>query len=351
MKPISRIGEQLAACVAGWLIGASCAVGAVQIVPGLPSSVEERVDGHLIIDGATADAVSTSWCDCAHLPVGEDWPGPTMPAAGEWTLDVAESVLSLDGVDMTSGRSLADFNFDYDGLTTSVLAASRSEGQTMSQDPGPGDSDSFSDLPVMSRINGRIDMWLTSDAVGDAGIYDVSLLLSISGSDLSVVGDATALMSYFVRVTPADGSGPVEFEGDYSDLVLPPTDPADPSRFLIQESIAISGLEVVDFGQTPVALIELGEGFLVPGPPDPDTGLCPPTIDLTEVGLLTSVEGRTEAPDIFRSAANSLFDATLSLQFDARLVPEPSSLGLLLLGLGTLELAAIGRTGKKRRHP
>jgi hypothetical protein len=271
------------------LVQASAVWGQVRIVPGTPSFIDLHIEGFVRINGITADEL---WDVDRHRLVGVSWPGETHPPfPGDWTLDETHRV--DDGPDFTEARTKSEFDYDYAGLRTDVLLRALSEGVTDSGSPG---DDEFQ---AWSWMTGQLVMWLTSDSIADpAGPYDVQLVITITGSDLSTLGSASAVMDHFVRVTPFDDGDPIVFNAVYSDIIPPPLNTNPPPKYRAQAFFSFAGVPLDPGGQTPFATVELGVGGAH--------------------ALSTLTDGQTEAPTIIRSEAHSLFDSTLSLQFEAQ---------------------------------
>ncbi len=304
------------ACAVALLAGSSGALGDVMVVPGPTSFVDMRVRGNVRVEHG--GFMFPSWCEKKHRAVGGDFPGPTdPPAAGDWTVDGSALAL-IDDDNFSRGRSFAEFGYGYAGLRTDLLVKSRSEGFTTSESPGDGDffgdpDDGIAATPIESEIAGRIQMYLASDDPLDLpGPYNVTLVLNLSGEGLLESGDAEALMSHIIRVTPTDPDyGPeLVFNGS---LMTPP----NITPFQAQLIVTYRDVPLVPDSETPVALVELGMPFSV----SPDCG-----ISVGVPGLFTSVKGRTDDPDIFTSEAFSRFDTTLSLRLNAQRASEPSTL-------------------------
>ena len=265
--------------------------GAVQIVPGTPSFVDLYIGGEVFLNGT-----GLGWDESTMSAVGIQWPGPTFPDDG--SLIGSGELFDVD--DFSLGKSLAKYEPKYNGLQTNLLMRARAEGISYSVTPG----DDF--FIAESNINGRLDMFLTSDnAVDRAGPYDITLDIMITGTDLSATTlAADAFMSYVVRITP-DSGAPVMFSNMFSSLAPPPGG----APFVIQHSTNFLGVPLIPESHTFFADVEFGVGI--------------------NDGLQTSVNGRTIPPDIYLSEANSLFDSTMALRFVAKpTVPEPN----LLLG-------------------
>ena len=274
--------------------------GSVQIVPGTPSVLDLHIEGEVFLNNT-----GTQWNESKTIAVGVQWPGPTFP--GDWSLVGSGELVDAD--DFSSGKSLAEYQADYNGLQTDLLVRALAEGISNSVTPG----DDF--FIAESNVNGTLQMFLTSDNVVDrAGPYDVTLGITITGTDLSATDlAAAASMSYVVRVTP-DGGAPVVFSNAFSDLAPPPGGPP----FLIQHSMDFLGVPLVPESYTFLADVEFGVGI--------------------DDGLQTSVDGQTVQPDIYLAEANSLFDSTMTLNFVAQpTVPEPGTgVAIVIVCLGTL---------------
>ncbi len=273
--------------------------GSVQIVPGTPSVLDLHIDGEVFLNNT-----GTQWNQSKTRAVGIQWPGPTFP--GDWSLVGSADVVDAD--DFSSGKSLAEYQAGYNGLQTDLFVRARAEGISSSVTPG----DDF--FIAESNVNGTLQMFLTSDNVADrAGPYDVTLGITITGTDLSATAlAAAASMNYFVRVTP-DGGAPVVFHNVFSDLAPPPGG----APFVIHHSMAFHGVPLIPQSYSFFADVEFGVGI--------------------DDGLQTSVNGQTVLPDTYLVQANSLFDSTMALNFVAKpAVPEPAPAALVLLGAGGL---------------
>jgi hypothetical protein len=308
-----------------WLVcGAVCLLlptqgsAAVRVVPGTPSYVDLHIEGDVNINGVTKGATYDH--SITHL-VGLGWPGESNPpAAGDWTLD--DSLLVVDGDDYSTARSMVDFGYDYAGLTTDVLMRSLATGETSSI--SLDDDDHFS---ALGTIGGFLEMWLTSDSVADAaGPYDVEVTVRVSGSELSASGVASAGMGFFARQTPGGGGAPSDMTGEFTDLAPPPLNLFAPPTYLLEQTITYTDVPLEPGGQTLLAFVELG-----PGAAD---------------GLRTSVDGRTDLITLTNfSAADSLFDTTIEIEF--RVIPEPATGVLGAMGAGLL-LSAYRRRSAHR---
>ena len=300
-----------------WLINPSSVVATIQVVPGTASFVDLDTSVDVVVNGITAQG-SAGMNEL--LFVGAQWPEPTFPPLGDtdaWSLGVSREVVDLD--ERSFAAAMARYEPTYNGLQTNLFLGASAEGYS-SSDISPGD-DTF---VANGKINGSLDMYLTSNNAGDLpGPYDVKLDLTLTGDKLAATPLAAgATMNYFVRITPHGGL-PIVFNNTFTDLALPLGGPP----FSIHHSLDIFGVLLVPESATLIAELEFGVGL--------------------DDGLQTTVDGRTLAqPRVTFVEAGSMFDSTLAMNFTAqRVVPEPASFLLAILTL--LGLLLLTRGGRK----
>jgi PEP-CTERM motif len=287
---------------------------AALVVPGTDSSIDLHVDGSLTYGGPNNTPIS--WNNNQHIVAGANWPNPTTPPnAAAWTLDPGVIVDGVQPQDYSAGHTIAAFGYNYLPQETDILLRSSSTGVAVGT---PGNS--FSDH---STVNGRLSLWLEPTNAGDAGaFFDVNVTVRITGTELSAGPNAHAFMNHSSRIDPLlGGNGVSDFTGQYSDVTLPPLNPGPGEPYLIEQTYFFHNIQA----GSEFTFVDLGINNLD--------------------GLLTSTNGATTGT-ITSTDANSIFDSTMSLDFVATPLPEPST--FVLAALGLIGLVAVARRKKNR---